>query len=237
MGKTLLLLELAARISTRCGQNVLFHSAHKPSLYLAKNVVLRGDARVYFADESVLQTTGYDAGTDQPAIHLLDSSSAAVDRVYTVTNRLQHAHPVGCAVLILDGWSTYTERLVQFEVIDGNPHYPGERWPHLRVSPETLVNAQRFTLESEIPVLMGITTASLMDNDTRAESFGIETEVRVRADRLLTLHGPEIYCDTASVKAEGRHVVNLTGTCPQWWDTRCAKLRFEARRLTFSTVV
>jgi hypothetical protein len=82
----------------------------------------------------------------------------------------------------------------------------------------------------------GVTTASLMDDEALAESVEIEAELRVRVDRLLSLIRPEIYCATEEVKPEDRHVVYLTGTRPSWWDTRCAKLRFEARRLTLSTV-
>jgi hypothetical protein len=34
-----------------------------------------------------------------------------------------------------------------------------------------------------------------------------------------------------------RNVVELTGTSPKWWDTRCSKLRFDPARLGFETVV
>src|ERR1700683_1980558 len=47
-GKTLLLLELAARLSLRYGQNVVFCSAHQPSVYLARKAILRGDVSIHY---------------------------------------------------------------------------------------------------------------------------------------------------------------------------------------------
>jgi hypothetical protein len=236
MGKTIILLELAARITARYGQNVVFYSAHKPSVYLARRAMLRADARVVFAAESIDGEVNCDFDTDEPAIHFLDSSSADVTGACEIASGLRDAHPAGCAVLILDGWNSYRERLGDFHVVDGIPHYPAERWPHVHVSPEALMTAKRFSITAAIPAVFGITTASLLDDEALAESFELEAELRVRADRLLSLLRPEIYCATDEVKTEDRHVVCLTGTRPTWWDTRCAKLRFEARRLTFSTV-
>jgi len=236
MGKTLLLLELAARISGRYRQNVVTYSAHKPSVYLAKKMELRGDAPVVFAGESLDRSGNVDPGADHAAIHLLDSSSADVGRACEIANQLRNRHPAGCALLILDGWSSYSQSRIEFEVIDGIAHFPAERWPHARMSRETLGYSKRFSVASAIPVIVGVTTASLMDDEAVAESFGIGTELRMGSDRLLSLHRPEIYCATETLKAEDRNVVCLTGTSPRWWDTRCSKLRFEARRLVFSTV-
>jgi hypothetical protein len=127
MGKTLLLLELAARLVNRYGQNVLFYSAHKPSVYIAKKAQIRGDARVIFAEESVDVEARFDSRTDQAAIHLLDSSSADLNGACAIASRLRDTHPAGCAGLILDGWNSYRERGVDFVVVDAVPQYPAER--------------------------------------------------------------------------------------------------------------
>ena len=235
MGKTLLLLELAARISDRYRQNVIFYSAHKPSVYLAKKAGLRGDAHVVFAEESRHRSGNVDPGSDQAAIHFLDSNSADVDRACEIAGGLRNNHPAGCAVLILDGWSSYPERGTRFAVVDGIPHYPAERWPHVQMSRETLMNVKRFSVASAMPVFVGVTTASLLDDEALAASFGLETEVRMGADRLLSLYRPELYCCSAQVKPGDRNVVCLSGTRPQWWDTRCSGLRFDPRQLGFST--
>ena len=63
------------------------------------------------------------------------------------------------------------------------------------------------------------------------------TQDRIAADRMVWLHRPELYVETSKAVAADKNVVCLTGTSPRWWDTRCSRLRFDARRLEFATVV
>jgi hypothetical protein len=236
MGKTLLLLELAARISIRYRQNVLFYSVHKPSVYLASKVQLRGDAPVLFANESVNIAPRSSTRTDRAAIHLVDSNSVTLEQVYQLAGRLR-GESAGCAILIMDGFCSYREHLFRFEIVDGIAHYPAERWPHALMSREMLANAERFSLASGIPIVVGVTTASLMDDEALAQSHPLESEIRRSADRWVVLHRPEIYRISSERQDSERCLVCSTGTRPSWWDTRCSKLRFDPGLLRFSTVV
>lgn len=234
MGKTLLLVELAARISRRYGGNVLFYSVQKPSVYLAKKLSLRGDAKVVFAEESLGEVG---MPTETPALHLLDSTAADLSRAFALARQLQHAHASGCALAILDGFHTCAPRVMRDNSGSGKLAFLAERWPHQVLSNEILIQAQQFAEATSVPILMGVTTASLVDCEAIVESSPLESEIRIRTDRLLTLHRPTIYKETAALRQEEKNLVRLTGTCPEWWDTRCSTLRFNARPLAFETVV
>lgn len=233
MGKTLLLLELAARIVRRYGRNVVFFSAQKPSVYVAKKAVLRNDMTVVFAGE----TAGdLDSRTEGSAIYLLDANSADIEQAFEFTRRLRHGHPAGCALVILDGWSTYTSMEVDGEAVCG-AGFPAARWAHENLSRRVLVCAQRFSHATRMPVVMGVTTASLLNKARQVNSLDLEAAMRIAADRWVSLHRPAVYEESAKFAEEQRNVVCLTGTSPQWWDTRCSKLRFDPRRMGFDTVV
>jgi hypothetical protein len=96
--------------------------------------------------------------------------------------------------------------------------------------------AQQFAQSNRgTPVVMGITTA---DNEATAESLDLSARMHFVADRLVTLNRPELYVATAAqVTPADRNIVCLSGTSPRWWDTRCSRLRFDPRRLGFSTVI
>jgi len=228
--KTLLLLDWASRICGRYGKNVVFYSAHQPSVYLAKKAALRGESNIYFVEGSVAYHKG--AG-----ILLIDSTSADVDRICDAASRLRREHPAGCALVILDGWSTYPERIIDTEVVAGVASYPAERWPHALVTTERSDQLKGFAGMSRISVVMGVTTASLMDVEALAASRDLESELRRNADHWVNLHRPELYKSTADVRAGERNVVELTGTSPKWWDTRCSKVRYDAREISFATVI
>jgi hypothetical protein len=237
MGKTLLLLDLAARIAARYGRNVVFYSAHQPSVYLSRKLATRGGTEITFAGvrDSVSQF-GQAIGSSA-SIFLFDSRSEDEPRALEFACTLVSEHPGGCAAVIMDGWSTYQPPLVNKQLVYKDGTFPAERWSNGLLSIQTLNNVKRFGANFGIPVVIGVTTVSLMDAEAQAQSFEVESELRVRADRLLTLRRPEIYRETAQMKPEERNVVCLTGTSPRWWDTRCSRLRFDPRRLGFSTVV
>lgn len=134
----------------------------------------------------------------------------------------------------MDGFSSYSEPPATVVEIEGERAFPAERWPHIPLEADTVLGIRRWVTAGGIPVVMGIKTPSAMESRNVSE---IECMMRAMADRWLVLHRPEIYCATADVRQEDRNVVGLTGTSPQWWDTRCSRLRFRPRDLAFETVV
>ncbi len=232
MGKTLLLLELAARIVRRYGRNVVFYSAQKPGVYLAKKVALRNDVPVVFAGENAGHSDSRMVG---PALQQRDSTGPAASAAFELGIRLRLEHPSGCALVILDGWSTCAPKVADSPPAGGEG-FPAERWPHAQLSRHVLVRTKQFAQTARMPVVIGVTTASIVDEAAQVRSLGIDLEMRIAADRLLSLYRPAVYEETAKLNVEQRNDVSLTGTSPQWWDTRCSKLRFDPRRMGFETV-
>jgi hypothetical protein len=226
--KTLLLLNVAERISRRYGSAVLLYSAHKPSVYIAKKAALNGSISIHFWEDGGTRPGG-------PAVYLLDSSTADMEHALEVALELQsHADE---SMLILDGWSSHPRPAGQFEIIDGIPHYPSERWPHTLLSRQRIGRLREFASMTRIPVIAGVSTASLMDDEALAASWDLESEIRRNADHWVRLYRPELYKVTADVKPNERNVVEVTGSSPRWGDTRCSKLRLDPRDLSFATVI
>jgi hypothetical protein len=227
--KTLMLLELASRISARYRQNVLFYSAHKPSVYIAKKAALKGGISIHLWE---------DRGTrpGRPAVYLLDSNTADTERAIEVAVTLQSQAVKPETVVIMDGWSSHPRPAQQFQIIDGTPYFPSERWAHTLLSREQQGRLQEFTSKTRLPVVLGVSTASLVDDEALAASRDLESEIRCNADHWVRLYRPELYKVTADVKPKEWNVVELTGTNPRWGDTRCSKLRFDPRDLSFSTI-
>jgi hypothetical protein len=228
-GKTLLSVDLATRISMRYGSEVLLYSGHKPSVYIAKKAALRGGIAIHFWDDGGVRRGG-------PAVYLLDSMTADVERALEIAVTLQGEAAKPGTALIMDGWSTLPAPSCRVEVIDGITSYPAERWPHTLLSRERLRRLRELTSMTRLPVVLGVTTASLMDDEALAASWDLESEIRRHADQWVKLHRPALYKGSAEVRPEERHAVELTGTSPRWWDTRFSKLRFDPRDLGFSTV-
>lgn len=236
-GKTLLLLDLAARLCRRYGQNVVFYSRHQPSVYLAKKGAIKADVTYAIADGSLLY--GHPRGMDKgPAVILLDSTLADLSHVHHFTTSIGAECPAGCAALIIDGQSAAPMQIRNTETVDEMVGFPAERWPPTQLSVSDLYQARRFVQTTRgPPVVMGIKTTSVFDDEAVANSLDLGSHMRVVADRLVTLHRPELYVETSQAKATDRNVVCLSGTSPRWWDTRCSRLRFDPRRLVFSTVI
>lgn len=85
-------------------------------------------------------------------------------------------------------------------------------------------------------MVLGVTTASLMDDRAQSESFELESLLRFRLDHLVLLDRPEISAEVGTVKPKDQNVVCLTGASPRWWDTRYSRLLFDPGHLRFSTV-
>jgi predicted ATP-dependent serine protease len=90
-GKTLLLLDLAARLCSRYGQNVVFYSRHQPSVYLAKKGAIKADVTYAFAD--ALSFAAHSDGIECPAVILLDSTLADLPRAHRFTELIATGHP------------------------------------------------------------------------------------------------------------------------------------------------
>jgi hypothetical protein len=236
-GKTLLLLDWAARICSRYAKNVVFYSANEPSVYIARKAVAKSRTRVFFAEETRYQN-GYDRdiGTSG-AIIMLDSQSADLGHAQIVASWLAANHSAGCAALVSDGWCTTKRRPLRVAIIDGVVAFPAERWGPTLLSMKGIDKAVEFAGVSRLPVVMGIQTASLMDDEALADSLHLNSQLRLAADRWVSMRRPELYVDTDDRVAADKGVVCLSGTSPKWWDTRCARLRFDPRRLGFETVV
>jgi len=229
-GKTLLLLDLAARISMRYGAKVLFYSAQKPSVYIAKKAALKGGIDIRIWEDGASSRPG-------SAVYLLDSSTADMERANRIAVQFQD-EPVGSrTALVIDGWSTLPSPTCRMENIDGITAYPAERWPHTLLSRERIGRLREFVTVTRLPVVLGVTTASLMDDEALAASWDLDSEIGRNANHWVKLYRPELYKVTAEVRPEERNVVELTGRSPHWWDTRCSKLRFDPARLGYETVV
>ena len=230
MGKTLLLLDLASRICRRYGARVLFYSAHKPSVYIGKKAALKGGVPVWYWEDASSDRGG-------PTVCLLDSNTAIAESAFEIAVKLRGKSPSAALVLILDGWSTLPARSDGMKVIDGIASYPAERWPHTLMSQDLIGRFSDFSIMTGMPVVLGVTTASLMDDEAIATSIALESGIASIANRCVKLHRSALYKVTADIGPAERNVVELTGSSPTWWDTRCSKLRFDSRDLGFSTVV
>jgi len=236
-GKTLLLLDWAARICSRYAKNVVFYSAHEPSVYIARKAVAKSRTRVFFAGERQKRDLfDWEIGTSG-AIVMLDSRSADLEQAQTLAEWLKGNHPAGCAALVSDGWSTTRQRPLGVKVIDGVVRFPAERWAPTLLSVKGIAEAGEFARVSRQPVVMGVQTASLMDNEALAESVHLSSQLRLAADRWVSMWRPELYVDTDHAIAADKNVVCLSGTSPKWWDTRYARLRFDYGKREFETVV
>jgi hypothetical protein len=236
-GKTLVLLDWAARICSRYAKNVVFYSANEPSVYIARKAVAKSRTRVFFAGQTQNQIPyERDVGTSG-AIVMLDSRSADLKQAQTLAKWLQANHPAECAALVMDGWCSTKQRPLDVEAIDGVVAFPAERWTPTLFSVKGIAKAAEFGRVNSLPVVMGVQTASLMDDEALAESLHLSSQLRLAADRWVSMHRPELYVDTDHAVAADKNVVCLSGTNPRWWDTRCARLRFDSSRLGFETVV
>ena len=235
-GKTVVLLDLAARICGRYDKNVVFWSAHQPSVYLVRKMALRGNTRVVFAEDTVYVDDWERGVGESPAVVVVPSGNPTADRAHQLVNLLTAEHPCGCAALVMDGWSTTPQPRENVEFVGGIPAFAAERWPHAQLSKTDIDQAKQFAQVNRVPVVLGVKTASLVDDEALAESLHLSMQARAAADRWVTLHRPELYLETAERTAVDRNVVCLSGTSSRWWDTRSSRLRFEPDRLQFKTV-
>jgi hypothetical protein len=236
-GKTTLLLDLAARLCCGYGKNVIFWSAHQPCHHLVKSGTIKDAPRAYFSTDPAFVDLWDQGMTYSPAVVVVYSADAGPERAHDIADLLSAEHPGGCAALVMDGWSTAPERRENLAFVDGMAAFAAERWPHTLLSEEVLDQAQQFAQVNRLPVVMGVTTGSLVDDKSLAESFYLEERLRMAVDRLVSLYRPELSVGTSEKIAADRNVVCLSGTTLRRGDTRRSKLRFDPMRLGFSTLI
>jgi hypothetical protein len=199
-------------------------------------MALSANTRIAFAEDSVF-VDDWDRGVGEfPAVVVVPSSNPTADRAHGIADLMTAEHPGGCAALVMDGWSTTPEPREKVEFVDGIASFAAERWPHTLLSEADIGQAKQFARVNRLPVVMGVKTASLVDNEAAAESFCLEERLRMAANRWVTLHRPELYVETSQRIAADSNVVRLSGTSRRWWDTRSSRLKFDAGRLGFLTV-
>jgi hypothetical protein len=223
---------LAARVTSRYRQNVVFYTAHEPAVYIARKVVQRGDANVAIGSESPFGELAGHHADGNPSIYLVESSACDLEATFLFADRLHLTHALGCALLIMDGFSSYAEPPATVKKIDGVRSFPAVRWPHTPLLTDAALDMRCWAAASGIPAVVGLTTPSLMESVDPTETGDL-----LGADRYLVMHRPELYCETAKQTLEDRNVACLSGTSPQWWDTRRSRLRFRPRDFKFETVV
>jgi hypothetical protein len=235
-GKTLVLLDWAARICGRYGKNVVFYSANEPSVHLARKGVAKGRARVLFARETQSQIS-YTRELGSGAIIMADAHSGDLEQAQTLAKWLQANHSAGCAALVSDGWCATRQRPPEVRIVDGTVAFPAERCAPTFLPAEKLSEAAEFARVSGLPVVMGVQTASLVEDGALADSLHLSLQLRLAAHRWLAMYRPELYVDSDRAVLADRNVVHLCGRSANWWDTRRARLRFSQERLEFETVV
>jgi hypothetical protein len=235
-GKTLVLLDWAARICGRYGKNVVFYSANEPSVHIARKGVAKGRARVLFAGETqsrIPYTREFGSG----AIIMVDAHSGDLEQAQTLAKWLKANHSAGCAALVSDGWCTTRPKPREVKIVDGAVAFPAERWAPTFLPAEKLREAAEFARLSGLPVIMGVQTASLVDDDALADSLHLSLQLRLAAHRWVAMYRPELYVDSDRAVPADRNVVHLCGRSANWWDTRRSRLRFDDRQRECETVV
>lgn len=236
-GKTLVLLDWAARICGRYGKNVVFYSANEPSVHIARKGVAKGRARVLFAGETRSQIPYTREFGSSGAIIMVDAHSGDLEQAQALATWLKANHLGGCAALVSDGWCTTRPKPREVKIVDGAVAFPAERWAPTFLSAEKLREAAEFARVSGLPVVMGVQTASLVDDDALADSLELSVQLRLAAHRWLAMCRPELYVDSDRAVPADKNVVHLCGRRANWWDTQRARLRFDSGERRFDTVV
>jgi hypothetical protein len=232
-GKTLLLLEIATRINRRYQQNVVFCTAQAPAMDLAQRVKRFGKAPIVFGSENDSRGFSTENAGRHPAIYFYEVMDRDPSGVLKLAEELRRSNPSACAVILFDGFSSYQQPPLMTMEIDGRPCLPAERWRHRRLEPGVVRELRRWSSTSTVPVIVGFSTPSLLDSEAPTD---LECMFRSVTDRWLVLHRPALYCATDQIGREDPHVVCLKGTSPQWWDERCARLRWWPERHGFETL-
>jgi hypothetical protein len=171
------------------------------------------------------------------AIIMVDARSGGLKQAQALAKWLKANHPAGCAALISDGWCTTRKRPIEAKIVEGAIIFPAERWTPTFLPAEKLSAAAEFARVSGLPVVMGVQTASLVDDDALADSLHLSLQLRQSAARWLAMYRPELYVDSDRAVPADKNVVQLCGRSANLGDTRRARLRFDYGMREFETVV
>jgi len=236
-GKTVLLLDWAARICRRYAKNVVFYSANEPSFGIARKAIAKGRAPGFFTGD-IRNQLSYDREIGSSgAILMHDSESGNLYQAQTLARWLKANHPAGCAALILDGWCTTPQRPLCNEGIDGVVAIPAACWTPTRLSVKEMSRILEFAHASGIPVVMGVQTASLVDDEALASSSHVVSQLWMIADRWVSMYRPELYVETEMRVNADQNAASLLGSSHKSRDARHTKLRFDRALRRFETVV
>jgi hypothetical protein len=227
-GKTALLLDWSARICSRYSSNVVFYSANEPRVQLARKRIAKGRTRVFFADEPNPIPFEREIGFSG-AIIMLDAYSADLQQAQTLASWLRVHHLAGCAALVSDGWCTTKLQPVVNE-------FAAEQWEPTLISVDAISDAAEFGRTTDLQVIVGLQTASLVDEESLAESSHLTSQLRSKASCWVSMYRPELYVDTDERLAADHNVACLAGLRPRKPDTRYARLRFDRSLAAFQTV-
>jgi energy-coupling factor transporter ATP-binding protein EcfA2 len=231
-GKTTLLLDLAARIVIRYNKNVVFFSAHRPNVFIARKLELSGRVPTALPLGGA-QRSGSDWHSAPPSVYLLDRTSTPAVEAIEFAHRLQRESPAACAGLIMDGYSTLPEPREGVQIVQGAAYLPSDPWAHTLLTGNQLNQWWHLAFAMELPIICGLTTASLLDSEAQAASMPLEVILQSIADRIVRLHRAESYVGTDQVRAKERSVVHLTATDPRWSESRSATLLYDPTYAAF----
>jgi hypothetical protein len=236
-GKTLVLLDWATRIGSRYGQNVVFYSANEPSVHIARKGVAKGRSRVFLAGETQSQIPDAREFGSSGAVIMLDAHSGDLEQAQALAKWLKANHSAGCAALVSDGWCTTRPRRPEAKIVHGTVAFRAARWAPTFLPADKLSEAAEFAKISRVSVVMGVQTASLVDDDALADSLHMSLQLRLAAHRWLAMYRPELHVDSDRAVPADRNVVHLCGRRADWLETRRARLRFDYGERQFETVV
>lgn len=203
-GKTVLLLNCAPRICDRYFKNVVFYSA-----IIARNGVAKGRAPIFFARDTEDQIPYTREIGSSGTILMLDAQSAHLAQAQDLAAWLRLDHSAGCAALVSDGWCS--QRTLRSALAFGS-----ESWAPTPMSMNALCEAREIARVSRLPVLVGVQTASLVDDEVSGESFQLNSLLRSMAARWASLRRPELFVDTEDAIVADKNVVSLSVASQPW---------------------
>ena len=82
------------------------------------------------------------------------------------------------------------------EFIGGVSYVLSHPWPHSTLIAPSVQPVEDLVRDRRLPMIFGLTTASLVDDEALSASFGLESAIRCQSDRWVVLYRPELYRTT-----------------------------------------
>ncbi len=224
MGKTALLLDVALRVLERHATNVVFGTAQEeatrillraPPGTMSRFLPLPSIDRVFEGIEAVWHP--------EPHIYLLDVQDLGAAQVHCVAHRLKAAHPVGCGLVVSNGWAVRPVRPTLMErVVDGHRYWLEWERPARRLGVDQLVRAQRDAVAAGVPMLYGVCTAFRREGRDGPDMYerregpkvehlhALQQVLRPGAVGAVLVHRPELYYAEDEGRAAFEGMVELS---------------------------